>query len=159
GTADDADSHVGPVMDAVTAVDRHGLSVEQFGSASANKALNSTIGKDFKWAEWISIPMTIAILLVVFGALVAALVPVALAMTAFAASSGALAFTSRLVPTTDTATSVMLLIGLAVGVDYALFYIRRERAERAAGRTPREALTIAAETSGHTVLVSGLTVA
>jgi len=161
GTLDDADSQVGPVVDAVqTAAQAHrGLSVEQFGQASADKALNSTVGKDFARAEYLSIPITIAILLVVFGAVVAALVPVGLALTAFVGAIGAVAFTSRLMPTNQVATSVMLLIGLAVGVDYALFYIRRERQERAAGHSPKRALEIAAETSGHAVLVSGLTVA
>jgi RND superfamily putative drug exporter len=103
--------------------------------------------------------VTIAILLIVFGALIAALVPVGLAMTAFVGALGTVAFVSHLMPTNEIATSVMLLIGLAVGVDYALFYIRREREERAKGHGPDRALAIAAETSGHTVLVSGLTVA
>jgi RND superfamily putative drug exporter len=161
GTFDDAGSHVGPTLTAVaTAAHAHpGLSVEQVGEASAAKALNGTVGRDFQRAEWLAIPLTIAILLVVFGALVAALVPVALAMTAFAGAIGVVALTSRLMATNQIATSVMLLIGLAVGVDYALFYIRRERAERAAGHSARRALEIAAETSGHAVLVSGLTVA
>jgi len=161
GTIDDQDSHIGPVVDAVNAAAQahHGPSVEQFGQASADKALNSTVGKDFARAEYLSIPITIAILLVVFGAVVAALVPVGLALTAFVGAIGAVAFTSRLMPTNQIATSVMLLIGLAVGVDYALFYIRRERQERAAGHSPKRALEIAAETSGHAVLVSGLTVA
>ncbi|ADP78261.1 MMPL family transporter [Pseudofrankia inefficax] len=161
GTVDDADSRVGPVVDAVTAAGaaHQGMSIEQFGSASADKALNKTIGKDFQRAEYLSIPITLAILLLVFGAVVAALVPVGLALTAFVGAIGAVAFSSRLMATNQTATSVMLLIGLAVGVDYALFYIRREREERAKGHSARRALEIAAETSGHAVFVSGLTVA
>ncbi|MBL7501358.1 MMPL family transporter [Frankia sp. CNm7] len=161
GEVDTAADRVEPVMDAVTAAGaaHQGLAVEQFGDASSEKALDETMGDDFQRAEIFSIPMTIAILLVVFGALVAALVPVALALTAFVGALGVVAFTSRLMPTNEIATSVMLLIGLAVGVDYALFYIRREREERAKGHSPKQALEIAAETSGHTVLVSGLTVA
>jgi RND superfamily putative drug exporter len=161
GSLDDAEDNVGPVMDAVKdAAKAHpGISVEQFGVASSSKALDGTVGKDFKRAEYLSVPITLAILLVVFGAVVAALVPVGLALTAFVGAIGVVAFTSRLMATNQIATSVMLLIGLAVGVDYALFYIRREREERAAGHSAKRALEIAAETSGHTVLVSGLTVA
>jgi uncharacterized membrane protein YdfJ with MMPL/SSD domain len=81
-----------------------------------------------------------------------------LALTAFMAAGGLLALTSRAVHIDGTATSVMLLIGLAVGVDYSLFYLKREREERALGRTPAEALRIAAATSGRSILVSGLTV-
>jgi len=58
----------------------------------------------------------------------------------------------------QSASSVMLLMGMAVGVDYCLFYLRREREERAAGRDRESALRIAAATSGRSVLVSGMTV-
>ncbi|MDT3443485.1 MULTISPECIES: MMPL family transporter [unclassified Pseudofrankia] len=161
GDPDTATDRIEPVMDTVASVAaaHSGLTVEQFGQASADKALDETMGKDFQRAEWSAIPVTIAILLIVFGALIAALIPVALAMTAFVGTLGVVAFVSHLMPTNEIATSVMLLIGLAVGVDYALFYIRREREERAKGHGPERALAIASETSGHTVLVSGLTVA
>jgi RND superfamily putative drug exporter len=161
GDSDTASDRVQPVLDAVTGAARThpGLRIEQFGDASSDKALNDTIGKDFQRAELFAIPLTLGILLAVFGALVAALVPVGLALTAFVGALGIVAVTSRLLPMNESATSVMLLIGLAVGVDYALFYIRREREERAAGHGPARALEIAADTSGHAVLVSGLTVA
>ncbi|WP_026240447.1 MMPL family transporter [Parafrankia discariae] len=161
GDEETATDRIDPVLAAVSAAaDAHpGLLVEEVGEASADKALGDTIGKDFQRAELLAIPLTLGILLAVFGAVVAALVPVALALTAFVGALGVVAFSSRLLPTDETATSVMLLIGLAVGVDYALFYIRREREERAAGHSPRRALEIAADTSGHAVLVSGLTVA
>ncbi|CUU57755.1 putative drug exporter of the RND superfamily [Parafrankia irregularis] len=161
GDAETATDRIEPVLAAVDAAARAhpGLRVEEVGEASAEKALGDTVGKDFKRAELLAIPLTLGILLAVFGAVVAALIPVVLALTAFVAALGVVAFSSRLLPTDETATSVMLLIGLAVGVDYALFYIRRERAERAAGHSPRQALEIAADTSGHAVLVSGLTVA
>ncbi|CAO5190093.1 putative drug exporter of the RND superfamily [Frankia sp. AiPs1] len=159
----DADDHakVEPTLDAVKAVQaaHPGVSVEQFGDASSDKALSATVGKDFHRAEFLAIPLTLGILLAVFGAVVAALIPMALALTSFVAALGLVAFASRAFPTDETATSVMLLIGLAVGVDYALFYIRREREERAAGHSPERALEIAADTSGHAVLTSGLTVA
>jgi RND superfamily putative drug exporter len=160
GKAETADKRVQPVLDAVTAVQgRHeAMRVEEFGEASAAKAINKTVGRDFATAEQLSIPLTFAILIIAFGAVVAALVPLGLALTAIVIAGGLLAMTSHAVHVDGNASSLMLLIGLAVGVDYSLFYIRRQREERAAGRSAGAALQAAAATSGHSVLVSGLTV-
>ena len=160
GDAGTAASRVQPVLDAVAGVQKanSSLRIEEVGAASGDRALNKTLGKDFKRAEMLSIPLTLGILLAVFGSLVAAVVPVGLALTAFMAAGGILALTSRAVHIDSTATSVMLLVGLAVGVDYTLFYLKREREERARGKSPGQALRIAAATSGRSVLVSGLTV-
>ncbi|MDQ1007595.1 putative membrane protein YdfJ with MMPL/SSD domain [Streptomyces sp. V4I23] len=103
-------------------------------------------------------PVALGILLIAFGALVAALLPVLLAITAIMATMGLMGVVSQVMPMSDTANSVMLLVGLAVGVDYCLFYLRREREERAAGRDGRTAILIAAATSGRAVVVSGVTV-
>ena len=151
---------VTPIVDAVAAVDdAYALvSVAQFGDASAGKALDDTIGKDFKRAELTAIPVTLAILLLAFGSLLAAGIPLLLALSAVAAAIGLLALPSQLLPVDSAASSVILLIGLAVGVDYSLFYLRREREERAAGRGAEAALEAAAATSGRAVLISGLTV-
>ncbi len=148
------------VLDAVerTARERPGFYIGEYGDASLDKAIADTNGRDFHRAELLSIPLSLAILLVAFGAIVAAFVPVLLALTAVAAAVGLLAFPSHIWPADDAANSVILLIGLAVGVDYSLFYIRREREERAHGRSPGKALEVAAETSGRAVLLSGLTV-
>jgi uncharacterized membrane protein YdfJ with MMPL/SSD domain len=160
GPADDAPDRVTPVTDAVATV-RHAhpdLVIEEFGDASGNHAVDDAFGSDFKSAELSAVPVALAILLVAFGALVAALLPVVLALTAFMAASGVVALVSRAVPMSDTANSVMLLVGLAVGVDYCLFYLRREREERAAGHDPATALRIASATSGRAILISGFTV-
>jgi uncharacterized membrane protein YdfJ with MMPL/SSD domain len=158
--AKDSTDAVEPVLAAVATVQRShpGLVVEEFGDASAERAVDDTVGKDFKRAELLSIPLTLGILIVAFGALLAAFLPVLLALTAFAAALGLLAFASHLFPVDDAANSVMLLIGLAVGVDYSLFYLKREREERAAGKSAEAALEAAAATSGRSVLISGLTV-
>ena len=105
-----------------------------------------------------SIPLTLIILVVAFGALVAAGIPLLLALTAVFATFGLAALPSHVIPLAQEAFAVVLLIGLAVGVDYSLFYLRREREERAAGRSPKAALEIAAATSGRSVLISGFTV-
>jgi putative drug exporter of the RND superfamily len=160
GKRDSANKRVQPVIEAVkrVAAEQPALRIEQFGDASANKALSDTIGKDFNRAERASIPLTLVILWLAFAALVAALLPVVLALTAIAISSGILALTSHAIPIDESASSMILLIGLAVGVDYALFYFRRAREERAAGRSNQEAVALAAATSGKAVLTSGMTV-
>jgi uncharacterized membrane protein YdfJ with MMPL/SSD domain len=160
GSSDDAADHVQPVLDVVAKTQgRHkDLRIEEFGDASGDHAVNNAFGSDFKTAELSAVPVALGILLVAFGALVAALLPVLLAMTAFLGATGVVALVSHSVPMSDTANSVMLLVGLAVGVDYCLFYLRREREERAAGHDGPTALRIAAATSGRAVLISGFTV-
>jgi uncharacterized membrane protein YdfJ with MMPL/SSD domain len=160
GKADTASDRVTPVLRAVDGVAaRHPqLRVLEFGSASATKAIDDTIGKDFARAESISIPLTFGILLIAFGAFMAALVPLLLALTSVAAAGGLLALASHGLHVDGSASTMLLLIGLAVGVDYSLFYIRRQREERAAGWSTRDAVDIAAATSGRSVLVSGITV-
>jgi uncharacterized membrane protein YdfJ with MMPL/SSD domain len=157
GEAHDGVEHVLRALRAVRSAHPR-VRIEEAGDASFDKAVDDTVGKDLRRAELFSIPLTLAILIVACGALVAAVIPVVLALTAFIAALGIAAFSSRLVGMDDAASSVMLLIGLAVGVDYSLFYLKREREERALGRTPTAALEAAAATSGRSVLVSGLTV-
>ncbi|WP_377272165.1 MMPL family transporter [Peterkaempfera sp. SMS 1(5)a] len=156
----ETDDKVATVLDAVAGVQaaHRDLVVEEFGGASADKWFQDQFSHDFKRAEWTAVPLALGILLIAFGALVAAVLPVVLALTAFIAAGGLVALSSHLLHTSDDASSVMLLVGLAVGVDYCLFYLRREREERAAGRDPHTALMVAAATSGRAVLVSGLTV-
>ncbi|MEV4043846.1 RND superfamily putative drug exporter [Streptomyces sp. SAI-195] len=160
GDADTAGERVEPVLEAVEGVQKeHGsLRIEEIGGASMMKTFDDAFGDDFKKAEYSAVPVALGILLVAFGALVAALVPVALAITAIVATMGLMGLVSHFQPMSETANSVMLLVGLAVGVDYCLFYLRREREERAAGRDAQTALRIAAATSGRAIVVSGVTV-
>ena len=155
-----AHMRVGPALDAVAAVQRAhpAMRVAEYGDASLALGLKQTVDKDFSRLELFSLPVTLVILVVAFGALFAAGVPLLFAVSGVMGATGLMAFTSHLIPVNDSAGSVVLLIGLAVGVDYTLFYIRREREERAAGRGPQAALLAAAATSGHSVLISGLTV-
>ncbi|WP_427889845.1 MMPL family transporter [Kribbella sp. GL6] len=154
------DNRVQPLLDTTARVQKQypDLRIEEVGGLSIGKALNETLGKDFKRAEMFSLPVTLAILLIAFGALIAASVPVLLALSAVAAAIGLSAAASQLVPAVDAVNSVILLIGMAVGVDYSLFYLRREREERAKGRGHVDAVEIAAATSGHAVVVSGTAV-
>ena len=134
------------------------LDIEQLGDASANKAINEVIGEDLAKAGELSLPLTLIILTITFGTLVAAGVPLLIGITAVLAALGLVALPSEFLPVDANLPAVILLIGLAVGVDYSLFYLRREREERAAGRSERSALETAAATSGRAVLISGVTV-
>src|ERR671937_125946 len=160
GKHDTADKRVQPLLDAVSGLQRAhpGFTIAEFGMASANHELNDTIGKDFQKAEKLSVPITFLILLSAFGAFVAAGVPVLLAFSAVLGSIGLSQLVSHLAHASDATQSVMLLMGMAVGVDYSLFYLKREREARAAGHRGHEGLYRAAATSGQAVLISGFTV-
>jgi uncharacterized membrane protein YdfJ with MMPL/SSD domain len=161
GNSEDAKDKVEPILDQVATIQRAhpGYTIAELGGASAAHELDETLLQDFKRAEQLTIPVTLLILVVAFGALVAASIPVVLAFTAVLATFGLVAILSPLVPTAGQTTQVVvLLIGMAVGVDYCLFYLRREREEVAAGRDRRSALRVAAATSGQAVLISGATV-
>ena len=161
GDPSTAADRVDPVVAAVDEVKaaHPELYVGNFGAGTAEKEIDGAVGDDLERAGLLSLPVTIAILIVAFGALVAAGIPLLLALTAVIATMGLLAIPSQVWPVDgDNTSAVVLLIGLAVGVDYALFYLKREREERAAGRSETAALEAAAATSGRAVLVSGLTV-
>src|SRR6266487_3259458 len=151
---------MGRAQQAVTAVQaRHpSLRVEEAGDVSVGEAIDDVIGRDFRRAEVSSVPVTLVILLLVFGALVAAGIPLLLASTSVISTIALLAVPSHWLPIDDTVSSLILLVGMAVGIDYSLFYLRREREERMAGRSFADALRAAAATSGQAVVVSGLTV-
>ncbi|MGC9665065.1 MMPL family transporter [Planosporangium sp. 12N6] len=160
GDPEKAKDKIAPIMAAVESVagEHPAVSVREFGITSAGKQLDQAISQDMKRAEMLSIPITLAVLLLTFGALVAAVLPLAFALTAFVGAVGLLGFTSQVLHVNSSAQTVMLLIGLAVGVDYSLFYLKRDREERARGTDPRRALEVAAATSGRSVLISGITV-
>jgi uncharacterized membrane protein YdfJ with MMPL/SSD domain len=160
GNQDDAKHKIAPIMRAVAHAQNANpeFRIEEFGYASAGHVVDSVFKQDFRHAETLSLPITLAILLLAFGALVAASVPVVLAFSAVVAAVGLNLLLSQVIPTADATQSVILLVGMAVGVDYSLFYLRREREERARGREAQGALLAAAATSGQAVLISGATV-
>jgi uncharacterized membrane protein YdfJ with MMPL/SSD domain len=159
GDPDDAVDKIAPVVAAVEgASDAHsGFVIESFG-VTADDQINGAFEDALKRAGMLSIPITLGILLLAFGALVAAGIPLLLALTAVVATMGLLAIPSQIVPLDQSIGAVVLLIGLAVGVDYTMFYLKREREERWAGRGEQAALQAAAATSGRSVLISGVTV-
>jgi RND superfamily putative drug exporter len=132
--------------------------VEEHGAASERKALGEKERADEAKSTQVGMGGTLIILLIAFGAMVAAGVPLLLGISSFVATTGLLGPISKLMPLHEAVTQVVMLIGLAVGVDYALFYMRRMMEERDKGRSDEAALDVAAATSGRAVLISGLTV-
>ena len=156
----DEDASITDIDDAVSAVGSNHpeLTFGQTGDVSLDESINERVADDLVSAEIISIPITFAIMLVAFGALIAAGIPVLLAITSVVATIGIYAPISYLVPSESTASSMVMLIGMAVGVDYSLFYLKREREERRKGHGTIDAVQIAAATSGHSIIVSGVAV-
>ncbi len=161
GDQNQAQTNVDAALAATAAAQRAHpqVRVEEFGAASANKALGQAFANDFRKAEYTSVPVTLIILVLAFGSLVAAGIPLLLGLTAVFGALGLLGPFSHLIPVAQgQIDSVVLLIGLAVGVDYSMFYLRRKLDERHAGQDNASALARAAATSGRAVLISGLTV-
>jgi uncharacterized membrane protein YdfJ with MMPL/SSD domain len=160
GTLKSAQKRIDPLTQAVASVaSRHpGFYVGEAGSASTSNAITKLFNTQLSQAGMRSLPLTLIVLVLVFGSLLAAWVPLLLGLQAVIATMGLTNIISHITPMDSNVQSVILLIGLAVGVDYTLFYLRREREERAAGRSERAALEAAAATSGRSVLISGITV-
>jgi RND superfamily putative drug exporter len=159
GPSDEAGDKIDPVVAAVDELHQAnpGYYIGSVGE-STNKDVTEAFMEDLAKAGLLSIPLTLIILIVAFGALVAAGIPLLLGVTAVLATMGLVALWSQVLPMNEAVGAMILLIGLAVGVDYSMFYLKREREERAAGRTEEAALEAAAATSGRSVLISGLTV-
>jgi RND superfamily putative drug exporter len=160
GDTTEASDRVDPSLAAVAAVQagHPGMDIRQIGGASTRKAINKVFTDDLAKAGELSLPLTLIILTITFGSLVAAGVPLLIGLSSVLAALGLVALFSKVLPVDSNLPAVVLMIGLAVGVDYSLFYLRREREERAGGRDERGALYAAAATSGRAVLISGMTV-
>jgi len=160
GDPQTAVDRVKPLLEATASVQRDhpDLRVEQVGRASVEDGIWTLVSKDLGKSSMISMPVTLIILLVAFGAIVAAGVPVLLGLSAVGAAIGLAALASHVVPDIGSTASMITLMGMAVGIDYSLFYLKREREERARGLGTVDAVEIAAATSGRSVVVSGLAV-
>jgi RND superfamily putative drug exporter len=137
GDPEKAADKIQPVMNAVAGLQNAHpeMHIAEFGQASSAHVLNDKINGDLNHARNVSLPLTLIILLFAFGAAVAAGIPVLLAFAAVLATFGLNSIVSHLMPTTDVTQEIILMIGMAVGVDYSLFYLKRERDERAVTKT------------------------
>ena len=160
GPAADVDTAVTPALDAVAKVQaaHPDLLVAEGGDASLAQAVNNQISSDFGQATETSLPLTLILLVGVFGTLVAAGIPVLLALSSALTATWLLAIPGHWLPVGSQTSTVVLLVGMAVGIDYSLFFLRRQREERARGAEPYQAIAAAARTSGRAIVVSGLTV-
>ncbi|MFC7622021.1 MMPL family transporter [Microlunatus sp. GCM10028923] len=162
--AHEAGDHLDPLLETTAAVQaaHPGLDIAQTGSKSLSSELDDQLGSQLAQVERFTLPITLIILFVVFGSLLLAGVPLALAITSIIAAMGVYALSSHFFPDAGGAvTSVLAMIGLAVGVDYSLFYLKRVREERArnGGTDPLAAsVEAAAATAGRTILTSGIAV-
>jgi RND superfamily putative drug exporter len=137
------------------------LVVEETGSPAISKGVNDQRDEDLALSEKITLPITLLTLLVVFGSVVMAGVPLLLAVSCIIAALGLSMVASHLLPDPGVGTNMILLMGLAVGVDYTLFYLKREREERARSRgklSSEQLVELAAATAGRAIVVSGLAV-
>jgi uncharacterized membrane protein YdfJ with MMPL/SSD domain len=161
GKSEDAQDKVAPILATVERVQTlyPQLIIEELGEASANHVVGERFARDMDRAWLTSLPLTLVTLAFAFGALVAAGLPLLLAFTAVMGATGLNVLLSQVVATEpDTVGAIIVMIGMAVGIDYSLFYLRREREERHGGLRPHDALLRTARTSGQAVLVSGSTV-
>jgi RND superfamily putative drug exporter len=136
-----------------------GLRIHALNNALANEEISELVNSDLDASLRITIPLTFAILLLAFGTVVAAIVPLVLAVTALLAAFGFLGLYSQAVSAVSPyATQLIVLIGLAVAVDYSLFMVTRYRTERRRGRDRDGAIRVASSTAGRAVFFSGLAV-
>jgi putative drug exporter of the RND superfamily len=152
--------YVVPVRDAITAIeaDNSGFTVHSISQTLTSQDITNLINSGLD-RTFITIGLTFIILLITFGALVASVVPLVLAVTALLAAFGILGIFSQLIsPASPYATQLVVLIGLAVSVDYSLFMITRFRSERRQGRDKLLAIETASSTAGRAVFFSGLAV-
>jgi RND superfamily putative drug exporter len=129
------------------------------GQVPLNTAFNKTLEKDLQRAEYVALPVTLLLLVLIFAAVVAALLPLGVGLLAIVGGFGATVFLAHFTDVSQYATNVVTLIGLGVAIDYSLFVVNRFRDELAAGATREEAIATSMSTAGRAITFSGVTVA
>jgi RND superfamily putative drug exporter len=158
GDVADADPKIEQVITAAKDAGPPGYEVLVTGDATLSRDLTTLSGSDLQKGEAIGIPIALVILVIVFGALVAALIPVLLAVFAIVVGIAMIALIGTVSPLSFFAVNMLTFMGLAVGIDYSLFVVSRFREERARGLAVGAAIERSAGTAGRAVMFSGLTV-
>jgi RND superfamily putative drug exporter len=158
GTSSVISSNMSGYLETVRAQNTEQFVVTSVGEPSIQHEFTTTAGRDLKKAEIIGLPITLLVLIFVFGALMAAGISLALALVAIFVSVGVIALVGHFVPQSFFIVNVIMMIGLAVGIDYALFIIERYREERRQGLNKLEAIAATGATASRAVLFSGGTV-
>ena len=159
GDFDEALENVEPVLHVVQkADDKDVFEVFIVGDATISHEQNEIAERDLRRGEQVGIPVALVILIVLFGTVVAALMPIALALACIIVTLGITAMIGQAMGLVFFITLMIIMIGLAVGIDYSLLIVSRFRDELARGLDRQTAIERAGETAGRTVLFSGLTV-
>jgi uncharacterized membrane protein YdfJ with MMPL/SSD domain len=154
----DAEDAIEDVVDAVRASDgREGFDVTITGEHTLESDFDTLAGEDLRNGELgFGLPVALIVLLIVFGSVVAGLVPLLLAMISITVALGLLALVGQAFPLSVFATNMLTGMGLALGIDYSLFVLSRYREERLHGRERREAIAAVGATASRAVLFSGI---
>ncbi len=161
GERPQVEQRLAPVLGVVndTKVAMPGAEIHVIGNTFINQEINDLISHDLDNSLRITMPLTFAILLLAFGAILASLIPLVLAVTSLLAAFGIIGLYSQVVgAVSPNATQLIVLIGLAVAVDYSLFMVTRFRTERRHGKSVPRAIEISSSTAGRAVFFSGLAV-
>ena len=159
GQSDDLDPAI-PILDVVeVANESSGLRVTTIGNMSVERLFGEMADETFQKGEMIGIAMALLIMLAVFGAVVAALIPLLLAIAAVLSAVGIIAIISMIYELNEFTVIVTTMVGLAVGIDYSLLIVQRFREERDRGLERYDAIAMAGATASRTVLFSGVAVA
>jgi RND superfamily putative drug exporter len=160
GDISDAAVSAGPLVAAVQRADgRDGFRVTTVGFGSVEGEMSTLLEETLAQGELIGIGVALVILLIVFGAAVAAGLPILLALLSIFVAAGATALVSNTMEMSNFVVFIITMIGLAVGIDYSLFIVHRFREERIAGLPKVDAVVAAGSTASRTVLFSGMAVA
>ena len=159
GSSQEAVANVEEVMDTVREADgADGFLVLIGGDASVAHESNELAERDLQKGEMFGVPVALLVLLILLGAVVATLLPLALAVMSIVLAIGAVAVIGQFNQLVFFVTAMIVMIGLAVGIDYALLIVSRFKEEMARGAAPREAAARTGATAGRTVFFSGMTV-
>ena len=158
GQLDDVKPHAEAYLDAVAAQGGDGYEVLTVGGLSSDEETSKIMEEDLAKGEGIGIGVALVVLVVLFGALVAAGVPLVLAVASIFVALGLTALVGRLFALSDIVQNIITMIGLAVGIDYALFIVERYREERRRGVAKLDAIERAGGTATRAVVFSGFTV-
>ncbi len=135
------------------------LNVVATGNVPINHAFNKTLESDLQRAEYLALPITLLMLVVIFASVIAALLPLGVGVLAIVGGIGGTLLLARFTSVSQYAINIITLIGLAVAIDYSLFIVNRFRDELAAGKSREDAIAIALSTAGRAITFSGITVA
>jgi uncharacterized membrane protein YdfJ with MMPL/SSD domain len=153
-----ADAIISAIADARGANGDAGYSVSIVGGLTTNREVNEIVNEDFGQIMIVSLGLGLIIMLLAFRALIAALIPLFLAVGAIAIANGLAALVSQSYALSSEYSEMILLLGLAVGIDYSLFIVSRYRKERETGKDKYAAIVSANNTTGRAVFFAGVTV-